>query len=357
MIGMNVLNYGLFRQYLMFDAPFFIRAAFMVEGMVIFMETLGVYGILRLGILPQEKPEKSCYLFLKIVSIIFLGNTLSFLLSYLVGVQLVAWKIDAMMLAFLMTILLYIILIIWGIWGVVTLIYGEKVTSPPDKNVEDMNIQRYPIFLAIGGYLWSVWFVIHLGWMSYISATYHLHNIERAEAVSFLIFVVSPYTIFLTLILRRLTNFIAVRRREKPFVLSYTKHVYFVGILVSVLLYVMFLERNPLDKYGVAFDWYDPADEPGQYHYVHLIRDIHGQAISGPLCGGKYPKVTFSDEDNDGIEDILVHTEKGEEIGIFGIVEPYVAEQPAFKMIRGSEGKCHTPLSVPFADYLKVQIF
>ena len=135
-------------------------------------------------------------------------------------------------------------------------------------------------------------------------------------------------------ILRRLMTSIVVWRREKPFISSYPQYVYLIGILSAVLLHAIFLERNPLERYGVTFDWYDPADEAGQY-----------------------PRITFSDENHDGIDDIVLHTKQGEEIGVFSIVEPYIDGDPAFILIRGTEGRCKTPSRPSFSEYLRVNIF
>ncbi|MBN2287670.1 MAG: hypothetical protein JXI43_14580 [Tissierellales bacterium] len=210
----------------------------------------------------------------------------------------------------------------------------------------------YPFFRTVGAYIGAIWITTLMGVSTFILAIHRLHAIEKFEYGSTAILQFLPYSLILIVILQKLATILASKRQERPFYPTLPIKVYIFGILTSILIFFIFQKQNPLTRYGVEFEWYDPADEPGQYHLVHLIRHIHGQTISGPLCGGQYPRITFTDYNQDHREEVVIATKQGQELGIIEVIEPYVPEQPAFKIIRG---KSYLPdtFDLP-ADYLKV---
>jgi uncharacterized membrane protein YidH (DUF202 family) len=254
--------------------------------------------------------------------------------------------------------IIYLVCIIWGIQKFIhTLRSQEGQVTQKARQKHNRRPQASPIFQTIGLYVGTLWIIGLLLVCAFILAEHWLHALERSEFLVEFIFLILPYSLMLIMILQRCMKMLAVKRQEPPLQTYVPLTLSVIGVIAGIIIFVLVQERNPLETYGVTFEWYDPADEPGKYHYIHLLRNIDGYTISGPLCGGQYPTVTFSDEDRDGIEDILIHSRHGEEIGVFGIVEPYVTHKPAFKIIRGSEETCPTPSSPPFAEYLKGHLF
>lgn len=226
---------------------------------------------------------------------------------------------------------------------------GKVVESPQEDHCHS---EVSPIFRIVGAYIGALWMTAIFGVSAFIMAIHRLHTLEKSDYFGDFILLIFPYSCILVSMIQKLTSRLASKRHERLFHTKLPIKIYMLGILSSIIIFFLFQEQNPWAKYGVEFEWYDPADEPGQYHLVHLIRHLQDQTISGPLCGGQYPRITFIDVNQDHREEVVISTKHGQELGVIEVIEPYVPEQPAFKIVRGT---CYFPdkFDLP-ADYLKV---
>jgi hypothetical protein len=362
-IVINILNYAGFYRYLNLDVPFSVSEIIVVEGIIVIVETICVVAwALQVGMLWEKRGKRIPFLLMHIVPIVCVGNALSFSLSLLLGEFLWSGGIDIMSVYGVLTILVYCALLLSSILWTLKKIFK---LPPPDHQAKN-SLMGIPIFQTARNYLGPLWTVCVLGGISLVFATNRLNNVLRAERLVYTLFIIVPYSLLLVLGIRSLLRRMATWRHEKPGLSTHVKKVYFLGIMVSVILYLVYQEPYPLKKYGVQITWYrKPIDEPELYYSVYFTRNIHGQSLSGPLCGDKIPdkdgggvKITLSDENGDSIEDILIHTRQGKEIGVLSIVEPYIPGQAAFTFLRGGEDGCFVPLSnPPYENYHKVNWF
>lgn len=254
------------------------------------------------------------------------------------------------------TCVIYLGFIIWGI-GKLIKIFGRrrKLHAQRGSQEEHCESRVSPIFRIIGSYFGAIWMSLLIIMSAFMMAVHRLHAIERSTYVAYTLFLFFPYSLVFIVLVQRLTNILASKRQERPFRPHLPGKLYLVSIITGIIIFFIVQERNPLKKDGVDFEWYDPTDELVSYHIVHMTRMIHGQIISGPLCTGRYPRIIFADVNQDHRQEIVISTRKGEELGVIEVIEPYVPEQPAFKIIRGT---CYFPdnFDLP-ADYLKVSTF
>jgi hypothetical protein len=237
--------------------------------------------------------------------------------------------------SFVIAIILYVTLIIGFIlWAIKNFKKKRMPSVPPEENNIIMN--KCPVFRSIGHYMWPIWFSVFFGFFSFVIATNQLHDIEFREYLGAILFMLGPFSLFFMFLMYGIFRLIAYIRKEKHLSSSHIMKLYVVGILVSLVIYMVFQERDPLHKYGLEFEWYDPPGSSGSFYVVSIHRRINGQTIKGAECGGGYPRITFSDEDDDGIEDIIVHADN-QELAVLSLVEPYVEGKSVFTVIREAD--------------------
>jgi hypothetical protein len=254
---------------------------------------------------------------------------------------------------FVITGVMYLAFLAWGIRWILQHMPGTSRffsrTSPQLREKREV----FPRFQILEYVLRGLWAILVVWGTTFVIAAYRLHVIERATYLVLIIGIVFPYGFACLVLLHRFTRHAVEQRREAPFRLRHLPVVCGLVLVGSLVLFVFAQEQNPLAPYGVEMEWYDPTDALVRYHIVHFLRHVEGTTLSGPLCEGPHPQLTFADIDQDGIPEIIVSTNDGRELGVIKVVEPYLPEHEAFTVLRGT---CHQPHSLP-SSFLKVGIF
>lgn len=103
-------------------------------------------------------------------------------------------------------------------------------------------------------------------------------------------------------------------------------------IFSSILVYLIFLEVNPLKQYGVEFFWHT-GGASGSWYSVQPIVKQGNIVIEGPDVGMTYPWLSFKDIDKDGIKDIIVTSQTGDRKVIIHFQPAQHGKQPSFTLL------------------------